>query len=190
MGSRRADLAASFQAAVVEQLVGQARARPGARAGGRRSRSAAASRPTARCARRVGRLCEERGLRLKLVPLELCTDNAAMIGAAAAHVPAIAYPDYLAYDAFASGERRGGVTVARPSTSGPGCHLCDEARRGDVACRGGPAFGLGRSTSRATTSCSAAYLERIPVVAVDGEVVSELILDRGALLARLDTVGA
>jgi hypothetical protein len=35
-----------------------------------------------------------------------------------------------------------------------------------------------------------AYLERIPVVAVDGEIVSELMLDRDALLARLDTVGA
>jgi Glutaredoxin-like domain (DUF836) len=33
------------------------------------------------------------------------------------------------------------------------------------------------------------YLERIPVVAVDGEIVSELTLDRDALLARLDTVG-
>jgi hypothetical protein len=33
------------------------------------------------------------------------------------------------------------------------------------------------------------YLERIPVVVVDGEIVSELILDRDALLARLDTVG-
>jgi len=32
-------------------------------------------------------------------------------------------------------------------------------------------------------------LERIPVVEVDGEVVSELILDATALRARLDTVG-
>jgi hypothetical protein len=34
------------------------------------------------------------------------------------------------------------------------------------------------------------YLERIPVVEVDGIEVSELILDRAALVARLDTVGA
>ena len=34
------------------------------------------------------------------------------------------------------------------------------------------------------------YLERIPVVAVDGETVSELTLDAGALRARLDTVRA
>ena len=33
-------------------------------------------------------------------------------------------------------------------------------------------------------------LERIPVVEMDGEVVSELILDQAAVRARLDTVGA
>jgi tRNA A37 threonylcarbamoyltransferase TsaD len=43
-------------------------------------------------------------VRLKLVPIGLCTDNAAMIGAAARHAPRIEYPDYLGYDAFASGE--------------------------------------------------------------------------------------
>jgi hypothetical protein len=32
-------------------------------------------------------------------------------------------------------------------------------------------------------------LEKIPVVEVDGEVVSELVLDRAAVVARLDTVG-
>jgi N6-L-threonylcarbamoyladenine synthase len=54
----------------------------------------------------VAELCEERGVRLKLVPRELCTDNAAMIGSAALHTPALEYPAYLAYDAFASGETR------------------------------------------------------------------------------------
>ena len=34
------------------------------------------------------------------------------------------------------------------------------------------------------------YLERIPVVEVDGVVVSELVLDAAALRARLDTVAA
>jgi hypothetical protein len=33
------------------------------------------------------------------------------------------------------------------------------------------------------------HLERIPVVEVDGEVVSELLLDEAAVRARLDTVG-
>ena len=33
-------------------------------------------------------------------------------------------------------------------------------------------------------------LERIPVVEVDGVLVSELVLDQASLQARLDTVGA
>jgi tRNA N6-adenosine threonylcarbamoyltransferase len=48
----------------------------------------------------VAALCEEQDVRLKLVPLSLCTDNAAMIGAAARSVEALPYPDYLSYDAF------------------------------------------------------------------------------------------
>ena len=100
---RRADLAASFQAAVVAQLtskLGRALKRGGWEAvalGG----GVAANGPLREA---VARLCEERGVRLKLVPRELCTDNAAMIGSAARFAPEIAYPDYLGYDAFASGE--------------------------------------------------------------------------------------
>src|ERR671911_1448029 len=39
--------------------------------------------------------CERRGGKLVIPPPELCTDNAAMIGAAAASTPAVPYPDYL-----------------------------------------------------------------------------------------------
>ena len=83
----------------------------GARSGasGRRSRSAAASPPTGRCARRWRRSASERGLRLKLVARELCTDNAAMIGSAARFAEPLPYPDYLGYDAFASGETAAGA---------------------------------------------------------------------------------
>ena len=35
----------------------------------------------------------------------LCTDNAAMIASAARFGPQLAYPDYLALDAYATGER-------------------------------------------------------------------------------------
>ena len=43
--------------------------------------------------------CAKLGIRLVIPPPELCTDNAAMIGAAAPHAPALAYPDYLGLNA-------------------------------------------------------------------------------------------
>jgi N6-L-threonylcarbamoyladenine synthase len=43
--------------------------------------------------------CAKLGLDLVIPPPELCTDNAAMIGAAAARSPAVPYPDYLALGA-------------------------------------------------------------------------------------------
>ena len=49
----------------------------------RRSASAAAWRPTRRCARRCARRSEPRGVHVSVPPLDLCTDNAAMIAAAA-----------------------------------------------------------------------------------------------------------
>jgi glutaredoxin len=71
----------------------------------------------------------------------------------------------------------------------PGCHLCDEARdaitvRRDVL----PPFDLREVDIEADPILHARYLERIPVVEVDGEVVSELHIDLSRLLARLDTV--
>ncbi len=101
---RRADLAASFQAAVVGQLVAKL---------GRALKSGeweavalgggvAANGPLREA---VAELCEQRGVGLKLAPRELCTDNAAMIGSAACFAPRLSYPDYLGYDAFATGEK-------------------------------------------------------------------------------------
>jgi len=45
------------------------------------------------------------GVPLGIPPRELCTDNAAMIASAARFAEAQPYPDYLALDAYASGER-------------------------------------------------------------------------------------
>jgi N6-L-threonylcarbamoyladenine synthase len=110
---RRADVAASFQAAVVEQLrtklkraLKQGEWEAVALGGG-----VAANAPLREA---VARLCEEMRVRLKLVPIALCTDNAAMIGSAARYVQPIGYPDYLDYDAFASGESATGNRTIVP----------------------------------------------------------------------------
>ncbi len=101
VSERRADLAASFQAAAVGQLTAKLKRalkrgewKAVALGGG-----VAANGPL-RAA--VAALCEEQGVRLKLVPLKLCTDNAAMIGSAARFAKALPYPDYLSFDAFPS----------------------------------------------------------------------------------------
>jgi len=98
---RRADLAASFQAAAVGQLTAKLKRalKRGEWEAVALGGGVAANGPL-RAA--VAALCEERGLRLKLVPLELCTDNAAMIGSAARFEAWLQYPDYLSYDAFPS----------------------------------------------------------------------------------------
>jgi c-di-GMP-related signal transduction protein len=75
--------------------------------------------------------------------------------------------------------------------SRPGCHLCEEALERIVALHGeGYRFNLHEADIESNDLLLRRYLERIPVVEVDGIEVSELILDRAALKARLDTVGA
>jgi hypothetical protein len=75
--------------------------------------------------------------------------------------------------------------------SRPGCHLCEEAFEKLVALHGeGYRFGLHEIDIESDDLLLRRYLERIPVVEVDGALVSELILDEVAVRARLDTVGA
>ena len=93
LADRRADLAASYQRAIVTALV-------------RRTREAAEQTGAEQVAV-VGGVAANSELRASLPdakapPLALCTDNAAMIASAARYVEAIPPPGYLALDAYAS----------------------------------------------------------------------------------------
>ena len=90
--ARRADLAASYQRAIVRALSERA--------------LEAAERAGAEQIAIVGGVAANSELRAALSdavapPLELCTDNAAMIASAARYADAIPYPRYLALDAYA-----------------------------------------------------------------------------------------
>jgi N6-L-threonylcarbamoyladenine synthase len=101
--ARRADLAASFQRAIVDQLV--AKLRRAARGGDWPAIALGGGvAANAELRNRTKALCDELGLQLKLVPISLCTDNAAMIASAARFTEPIRYPDYLSFDAFATGK--------------------------------------------------------------------------------------
>jgi N6-L-threonylcarbamoyladenine synthase len=96
---RRADLAASYQAAIVEALLIRARR---ALRQTRLERLAVGGGVAANGPLRA-RLADL-GVELDLPPMALCTDNAAMIASAARHSPVLRYPDYLALDVYATGE--------------------------------------------------------------------------------------
>jgi N6-L-threonylcarbamoyladenine synthase len=92
---RRADLAASYQRAIVRALV-------------ERTLQAAEQTRAERIAV-VGGVAANSELRARLAaigavaaPLELCTDNASMVASAARYVQAVSFPDYLELDAYAS----------------------------------------------------------------------------------------
>jgi glutaredoxin-like protein DUF836 len=71
----------------------------------------------------------------------------------------------------------------------PDCHLCDEARAELVAMRAdGTDFRIEEVDIDSDPGLARRFGERIPVVEVEGEVVSELGLDRPGLRARLGTL--
>ncbi len=94
------DLAASYQAAIVERLID--RARRGLEATGLdRLAIGGGVAANGELRRQLGGL----GVSLHLPARELCTDNAAMIAAAARFAQPLEYPAYLGLDAYATGER-------------------------------------------------------------------------------------
>ena len=71
----------------------------------------------------------------------------------------------------------------------PDCHLCDEARAGLEAMQAdGVVFELEEVDIDGDDRLLHRYLEKIPVIELNGEVVNELGLDADGLKARLATL--
>jgi glutaredoxin len=88
----------------------------------------------------------------------------------------------------------GGGGVVAPAQlvlySRPGCHLCEQALEELLALhREGYRFDLHEVDIESDEELLRRMLERIPVLELNGEVVSELILDQTSVRSRLDTVG-
>jgi N6-L-threonylcarbamoyladenine synthase len=97
---RRADLAAAYQRAIVEALA--LRLERGLESTGhRRLALAGGVAANASLRERAAGLADE----VAVPPLELCTDNAAMIASAARFVEPLPHPRYLDLDVYATGER-------------------------------------------------------------------------------------
>jgi len=71
----------------------------------------------------------------------------------------------------------------------PGCHLCDDARAALRRLRARHAFEIHEVDIETDDALHAAYLERIPVICLDGEHVSDYFLDEPTLTARLNSDG-
>jgi N6-L-threonylcarbamoyladenine synthase len=97
---RRADLAASYQRAIVDALVLRVQ-RALEQTGSQRLAVGGGVAANGPLRERLAQL----GVELDIPPRELCTDNAAMIASAARYVDVLPYPDYLDLDVYASGER-------------------------------------------------------------------------------------
>ncbi len=97
--TRAADLAASYQAAIVDSLVLRSE-RALERTGLGRLAVGGGVAANGELRRRLGELDAS----VHIPPPALCTDNAAMIASAARHGRHLSYPEYLGLDAYATGE--------------------------------------------------------------------------------------
>ena len=67
----------------------------------------------------------------------------------------------------------------------PGCHLCDDARGVLERLRGELPFALVERDIERDDALHRAYLERIPVIALDGEELFDFFVDEAELRRRL-----
>jgi glutaredoxin len=71
----------------------------------------------------------------------------------------------------------------------PGCHLCDDALAVLERVRADAPFDLRTVNIEDDDALLCAYLERIPVVSVDGDEVYDYYVDEADLRSRLARVG-
>ena len=101
LDSARADLAASYQRAIVRSLVSRTmRAVEDTGRGTLAVVGGVAANGALRSA--LEEACAAAGVRLALAPLALCSDNAAMIASAARFCTPLPFPEYLSRDAYAT----------------------------------------------------------------------------------------
>jgi glutaredoxin len=72
--------------------------------------------------------------------------------------------------------------------SRPGCHLCDDARAVVERVRGEIPFRLEERDIERDDALLRRYLERIPVVVVDGAEIAELFVEEEDLRAALSSI--
>jgi glutaredoxin len=77
------------------------------------------------------------------------------------------------------------VTPAVTLYGRPGCHLCDDAREALLRVRADAPFELREIDIEGDDELFKRYLERIPVVCLDGAELFELFVDEAALRRRL-----
>ena len=179
---QRADLAASYQHAIVEALCARAE-RALEQTGLDRLAIGGGVAANGPLRERLAGI----GVRVQIPDRLLCTDNAAMIASAARYVEPLAFPDYLRLDVYATGElpERGGRVNEVVLYGRAGCCLCDDARQLLLKIRDDHPFALRERDIESDDALLRAYLERIPVVTIDGVEAFELFVDEHELVRRL-----
>jgi N6-L-threonylcarbamoyladenine synthase len=101
--ARAPDLAASYQAAIVESLLARC-AQALQSTGLERLAVGGGVAANGELRRRLEQLGRDAAVQVHVPPRVLCTDNAAMIAAAARYCEPLAYPHYLGLDVYSTGE--------------------------------------------------------------------------------------
>ena len=179
-GGAPADLAASYQAAIVRALVERAAEAVEATGAGTLAVVGGVARNSV-LREAAARRCRELGVRLALAPPELCSDNAAMIASAARFITPLAVPGLPVPRRL----RDGRMSVEVRMMTAAGCHLCDEAHDLLEAARAELGFDLVEVDITGDPDLEAEYREQIPVVYVAGRKAFKYRVDPAELRRRV-----